>query len=225
MKLLLFDVDGTLIRLDGAGLRSLDKTFYDVFNIKDIAFKVQFAGKTDPAIYDDILAIAGLDSSLIEIRKHEIKERFLQHLDYELTQITYNPIIPGINEYLEINSKKKDRIIGLLTGNIEEGAYKKIATADLNKYIKFGSFGSDSKIRSDLVEIAVNRAKTKFNISSIDKNDIFVIGDTPLDIKCAKDNKVISVAVATGKYTFDELQKYKPDYCLKNIMEFEKICP
>lgn len=220
IKLLLFDIDGTLVRLDGAGLKALDKAFYDIFGIKDIAFKVDFFGKTDPCIYEDILRLAGIEEELAEKKYDDIAAAYLKYLRLEIDSFSGNPVIEGVREFLECNGNLSDRILGLLTGNIELGGRIKIERWGLSDYFAFGAFGSDSKKRGELVNIAVGRALKLYNIKSFDKSDIYVIGDTPLDIKCAKDNNVKSVAIATGKYSFNDLARYCPDYCFNKITDW-----
>ncbi|MBP7654285.1 HAD family hydrolase [Candidatus Dependentiae bacterium] len=220
IKIFLFDIDGTLVRLDGAGLRALDKAFFDIFKIKDISYKVDFYGKTDPAIYECILEIAGIPTDYAQKYYNQIAEKYLDYLKLEIDLIEKNPVIEGVIDFLELIKDNKKIYTGLLTGNIEQGGYIKIGKWGLTKYFGFGAFGSDSKIRSDLVSIALNRAKKKYGLKNIGLKNIFVIGDTPLDIKCAQDNGVVSVAVATGKYTAEYLKSFNPDYCLKNLNEF-----
>ncbi|HON56020.1 MAG TPA: HAD hydrolase-like protein, partial [bacterium] len=133
-KLLLFDVDGTLVKLDGAGLRALDKTFFKIFGIKDAVYKVNFYGKTDPKIYEDIMTIANLPLKLLDEKKKEIYEKYIYHLKYEISIFPHNPVITNVIEYLEKITNNDNYIIGLLTGNIEAGAYIKIGRWDLTKY-------------------------------------------------------------------------------------------
>ncbi len=223
IKIWLFDIDGTLVRLDGAGLRALDKTFFDLFGFKDIAFNVDFYGKTDPAIYENILEIAGLPVDYAQKYYNAIVEKYLSYLQIEIDSIIVNPVIEGVITFLEHLKNQPRNYIGLLTGNIETGGYIKIGKWGLLKYFDFGAFGSDSKVRADLVEIAVSRAKKKSGFDSVQKKNIFVVGDTPLDIKCAKDNGVVSIAVATGKYGINYLKKFNPDYCVDNLINMTKI--
>ena len=223
IKLLLFDIDGTLVRLDGAGLRALDKTFFDFFGIKDVVFSINFFGKTDIRIYEEIAEAAGIDNDLLNKNINDIMEKYLEYLKIEIEKISVNPVIEGVYDFLNTASQKQDIILGLLTGNIEYGGYTKIRKWGLFDFFSFGAFGSDSKFRSDLVDIAVNRAKKKYNVPHFEKKEIFVIGDTPLDIKCAKDNGVVSVAVATGKYSVKELSEFNPDFCFPSITNWNCI--
>jgi phosphoglycolate phosphatase-like HAD superfamily hydrolase len=220
-KILLFDVDGTLVKLDGAGLKALSKTFFELYGIKEEAvYSVDFYGKTDLVIYDDIIRNSEMDFAPDKNELEKIYKVYLNHLKYEIEQITFNPVIPGVIEFLEHTKKF---YCGLLTGNIEPGAYTKIGRWNLMKYFSFGAFATDSKIRNELVDVAVKKAAKKFDFKEFDKNEIYVIGDTPLDIKCAQVNSVKSVAVSTNKHTLDELCEYNPDYCVSNLMELKDI--
>ena len=220
MKLLLFDIDGTLVNLHGAGWKALDRAFMDVFGFGCIDFDLDLNGKTDPVIQESIMIAGGREIRELNEQREKLSERYIFHLENFVEQSEKNPVIPFVREFLELSRNNSEYISGLLTGNLEKGAYIKIRKWKLDKYFSFGAFGSDSAVRGALVPIAVDRAVKIYN-RQFSMREVYVIGDTPLDIKCAKDNNAISVAVATGNYKYEELLAYMPDICLRNLSEWK----
>jgi phosphoglycolate phosphatase len=218
-KLLLFDVDGTLVNVNRAGFYALVKTFYDMFEIKEeIVRQIDFRGKTDPIIYENILELAKRNVLLAKEQYEIISETYLKHLRIEIKKLKENPVIQGVKEFLIEYSKNDKYIIALLTGNIKLGAEIKLSGFGIKEFFKFGVYGSDDKVRNNLVDIAIKR-NIEINGNNVLKNNIYIIGDTPLDIECGKVNNVKTVALTTGKYSKSELSKYSPDYVADSLLE------
>lgn len=217
MKIFLFDIDGTLISTGGAGTRALSKAFQEVLGVKDVFKNFEMAGKTDIQIIKEGLKIVGLEISIALVNK--LVERYLTHLKIEINNNSKH-LKPGVKEFIEFIYKRYP--IGLLTGNLEKGARIKLEPFGLNLFFPIGAFGSDHEDRNYLLPIAVERFVRKFN-KHIDFHQCIVVGDTPRDVACAKPYGAKVVAVATGPYPFEELQKTEADIVVESLLEFDKI--
>ena len=221
MKLLLFDVDGTLIHSGGAGRRSMLKVFEEIYGIEDGFKNISMYGMTDPLIFKEALA-----NHKIVWRKED-EERFKDlYIKYLRTGIhtpkSLKRIMPGTVELLEKISQNGNLIRGLLTGNWKEGAEIKLGFFKLNHYFELGSYADDSEIREELVPFAVRRCENAKGIK-LNPQEVYVIGDTPLDILCAKPYGAKTIVVATGIHTKEELLAEHPDYFFPDLTETEEI--
>jgi phosphoglycolate phosphatase len=204
VKLFLFDIDQTLINTGGAGLRAIDRACRKLFDLENAMNGISPHGKTDPAIVREILRKKlGSDSSHSP-EVATILDAYVTFLKDEVqTSPTYR-VLPGVLPVLEALASRAEVLLGLATGNIELGARIKLDRGGLNPYFSFGGFGSDSEDRTELVRMAAEKAANK-NGGSILASNIFVIGDTPLDIDAGNRCGFKTVGVATGTYSVDEL--------------------
>lgn len=203
MKLLLFDVDQTLVNTGGAGLRALDRACRKLLSLENAMDGIDPSGKTDPAIVREIFARTGIASNL-ETQLQSVLESYLSFLKDEVGTSEKYRVLPGISGILAEVSARADVVLGLATGNIELGARVKLERGDLNRYFTFGGFGSDSEHRTSLVKKAAEKAAHKYG-SAIRPEDVFVIGDTPLDVDAGRTAGYKTVGVATGRYSTDQL--------------------
>jgi phosphoglycolate phosphatase-like HAD superfamily hydrolase len=216
MKLLLFDIDGTLVDTGGAGSRSLNISFEEIFSIKNAFKDITMAGKTDIQIMKEGIEKHNLpyDGSIIS----KIIDRYIKNLAIQINNNNKH-IKPGIKELLEfLLQEKSDYAIGLLTGNIEEGARIKLGAFGLNHYFPLGAFGSDDEDRNKLLPIAIEKYRKILGLS-IKFKDCIVIGDTPRDVYCAKPYGAKCIAVATGPYSYNELLKTGADIVMKDLSD------
>ena len=204
MKLLLFDIDQTLINTGGAGLRALNRACEKILDLRNAMDGISPHGKTDPAIAREILRARFGSGSPADHEISSILEGYLSFLAEEVQSSPTYRVLPGILSLLEEMSPRKDVMLGLATGNIELGARVKLSRANLNRYFEFGGFGSDSEDRTELVRRAAERASRKSDVS-ISPSNVFVIGDTPLDIQAGNQAGFKTVGVATGSYSVDQL--------------------
>jgi phosphoglycolate phosphatase len=204
VKLLLFDIDQTLINSGGAGLRALDRACLHLFGIPNAMQDIRPHGKTDPAIAREILRVR-LNQTAAEIGQIEsILEAYLFFLKEEVRLSPNYRVLPGILSILDEFLSRKDILLGLATGNVELGARIKLDRGRLNPYFAFGGFGSDSENRTELVHQAANKAAARCG-APISPSETYVVGDTPLDIDAGTRAGFKTVGVATGSYSVEEL--------------------
>lgn len=206
VKLLLFDIDQTLISTGGAGLRALDRAFKQLLNLDNALQGIALHGKTDPGIVREVCLTRMGGDHIMESALESILEAYISFLREEIDTSDSYRVLPGIMEILEEMRLRTDTLLGLATGNIETGARIKLQRGNLNRYFKFGGFGSDSENRAALVRRAAEMAAASHG-TAIAPENTFVIGDTPRDIEAGRQAGFRTVGVATGKYTLDELQE------------------
>jgi phosphoglycolate phosphatase-like HAD superfamily hydrolase len=212
VKLLLFDVDQTLISTGGAGIRALNRAFQELFALENAMEGIAPGGKTDPGIIREIFSIRGGNGEDPLPGKEgvggghsmeRILETYLMYLRQEIAACPYR-VLPGIDSVLHFLSLRSDVMLGLATGNIELGARIKLERGNLNRYFKFGGFGSDFEDRTALVR---HGAQLGFRCCEtvVAPHDVFVIGDTPRDIDAGREAGFTTIGVATGKFSANEL--------------------
>ncbi|HEY7534419.1 MAG TPA: HAD hydrolase-like protein [Thermodesulfobacteriota bacterium] len=221
MKLLLFDIDGTLILTGGAGTWAVNRAFEKIYGIRNAMDGVRPEGKTDPAILSEIFHKTLGRNPLAEEVNTIFKDYIIFLRDAVVVSQGYS-VMPGINNLILALSKRDDLIQGIATGNIAEGAWIKLERAGLNSYFKFGGYGSDSEDREELIRISIERGKRLINHGG-EGEKVFVIGDTPLDIIHGKAVGANTVAVATGSYSVSDLDKYEPHCVFENFLDFESV--
>jgi phosphoglycolate phosphatase-like HAD superfamily hydrolase len=215
-RLILFDIDGTLITAGGAGTRSLDRAFNALFGIKDAFKSITLSGKTDIQIIKEGLRLhelTGVDGNV-----EKMKGMYLSFLREEVNN-PWKKMKPGIAELLTI-LKCRTMPLGLLTGNLEEGAGIKLTPFRLNEYFIDGAFGSDNEERDELLPIAIEKFFRKG--FAYTPAECIVVGDTPRDVRCAKIHGAFSVAVATGPYSKEELLRTDADIVVGSFEDAEK---
>ncbi len=220
-KLLLFDLDWTLVYTGGAGVRALDRAFEGLFHIPQAMKTVSPDGKTDPAICREMIKVhLRRDPHAGEIEK--LCEEYLKHLKIEVAQSDGYRILPGIPELLEILSRRDDILMGLGTGNLEGGATIKLERPNFMRYFKFGGFGSDSEDRPTVLRKGVERgeflAARKFS-----RREVVVIGDNERDVLAGKAIGAVTIAVASGPMSLEDLEKTKPDHQFKDLSNTEAV--
>jgi len=210
VKLLLFDVDQTLVSTGGAGVRALDRAFQKLFSIENAMAGILPHGKTDPGIIREIFNNLPKDSVSVGIPTSfkPILDAYLEFLQDEIDRTASYTVLPGISRLLTDLSVHSKVLLGLATGNVEAGARIKLTRGNLNQYFLFGGFGSDFENRAELVrhgaEIGSKLALARWG-RRFQPDEIFVIGDTPLDIAAGRESGLRTVGVATGKYSVTEL--------------------
>ena len=217
-KLVLFDIDGTLVLTGGAGLRAMNRALEDTLGHADGLDGIPLAGRTDWSILVDAAGKVGreIDNELFVT----LRDRYITNLAEEIKHPGKGPkaIMPGIRELLETLAAREDVFVGLLTGNFEEGARIKLGHFDLWRYFACGAFGGDAADRNALVPFAVRRART-CGLPEIDASDVLVVGDTPHDVACAHAARAVAVAVATGGHTVDQLRETGAEAVFRDLSD------
>jgi phosphoglycolate phosphatase len=214
MRLILFDIDGTLIDSGGAGVRALDSALKELFSIENGFHGISMAGKTDPSIMREGLIKHGLSA---DGNLEKVMAEYLKHLRQEI-QNDRKQIKPGIYEALGKLRSKTNLGLGLLTGNIEQGARIKLEPFQLNPYFPSGAFGSDHEDRNMLLPVAVTRYQELFSYT-IRIEECIIVGDTPRDVECAQIYGAACFAVATGPYSTDDLMDAGADYVVEDLSD------
>jgi len=221
MRLVLFDIDGTLLLTHGAGMRALNRAFQVNHVLPDAVKAVHPDGKTDPQIVREIMTICGRDSECTSEMFDSFFASYLSFLREEMAACTQLRIMPGVRELLTRLAGETDFAVGLATGNIEEGAWLKVRCAQLDSFFHFGGFGSDSEDRTDVIRRGITRGTTLVAPRSVEA--AFVIGDTPRDIIHGKAAAARTIGVATGTYSLETLQKHGPDLAVQTLEAIEPV--
>ena len=206
MKVVLFDIDGTLLWTDGAGRRAVNQAIYEVYGTP-AAEAHEFDGKTDPQIVRELMRLGGAADDTIDARLNEVLARYVELLHLELARDVHtDKTYPGIAPLLDALEARDDVLLGLLTGNVHAGAFAKLEAVGLARHrFRIGAFGSDHASRAELPAIARARAEALLG-HAIAGEDVVVIGDTPSDVRCGLGIGARAIGVATGRYSVDDLR-------------------
>ncbi len=218
-KFVLFDIDETLIHSGGAGRAALNKAFEDMTGIADGFQGIKFAGKTDFLIIEEAVDKAGLVAENGWLA--DFVDLYLKHLAECIPSSNGHPK-KGAKALVQRLSEDDRIFLGLLTGNIEAGARLKLEPHSLNDFFPVGAFGSDHAERNLLLPIAVRKLARNHGVQS-PYSDCLVIGDTPRDVECATLHGALSIAVATGPYSEDELKKTAAHWVVKDLCDTDRI--
>lgn len=222
MRLLLFDIDGTLIRSNKIGRQVMQMALEEIIGSAGQIESYPFAGKTDRGIIYDLLTEIGLSEKQIY---QFLPDVYAQMAKLGNTLFYQDGLIPcaGILELISQLRQRTDTMLGLQTGNIQPTAQIKLDAAGLDPTsFLIGAYGSDSAKREELIPFALDRA-TEVSGRKPHLADVIVIGDTPSDIECAKANGVRSIAVATGSYSSADLVQYDPDFLLDDLSDTSTV--
>jgi phosphoglycolate phosphatase len=217
LKLILFDIDGTLLDTGGAGARSWTWAFEHAFDRPGVDIgKYSSAGMTDPVVARKTFTEAiGREPSGEELAR--LMAAYLSVLPDYVTASEGYRVLPGVAELLP-RLHDSGVLLGVTTGALEAGAHAKLGRARLNHFFLVGGYGSDSEDRVELTLTAVKRGERLLG-RELDPRQVAVVGDTPLDVSAAEGAGVVSIAVATGKYDLEELRAANPDYALADLTE------
>ena len=218
VRVVLFDIDGTLIQSGGAGEKAFGRVCEAEFGVPNGTAQLQFAGRTDPSIVRDFFQQQHIAPSADNFRR--FFDRYVFHLDHLLGELN-GSILPGVHEMIrELGALPRPPLIGLLTGNIRLGAQIKLSHYRLWDFFRTGGFGDDHEDRNQIAVVARERAGRTLR-EPLDGRDILVIGDTPRDIECAKAIGARSLAVATGKYSTAQLRRESPTWTVEFL---DQVC-
>jgi phosphoglycolate phosphatase len=220
-KLLLVDIDGTLVIYKDKYPHRLFEGMIEVFFSKKISLQnYRFSGKTDKAIIADMIAIAGI-SSQMHLEKEEAMMEWVADRVEEQTSPDSFHLLPNVPKLLQTLSEDSNITLSLLTGNLPRCAEIKLRHFDLMKYFSFGVYGVESINRNDLGPIALKKFVLENN--AITEFDPIVIGDTIPDILCANHIGAKSIITLTGRTVREEVEPYNPDYIFNDLSDTKKV--
>lgn len=216
VRLVLFDIDGTLVRTGGAGVKAFAKVFETEFNAVDGFERMKFGGRTDTGLVREFFGYHNIPATGENFRR--FFERYVFWLDHILRG-SQTAVCAGVWDFIHgLQALSNPPVIGLLTGNIRLGAEIKLRHAGLWDVFVTGGFADDSEERDKIAAIAKERGSRLLK-EDLRGEQVVVIGDTPLDIRCARAIEAKVLAVATGMVPLGELQMHKPDWAVRDLNE------
>jgi phosphoglycolate phosphatase len=214
IRLVLFDIDGTLIRTGGAGQRAFDRVCEMEFKIPNGTLSISFAGRTDTSIIREFFVRHGIEPSPENFRR--FLDAYVFCLDHLLGQ-TAGRVLPGVLELLrDLDSLSQPPVIGLLTGNVHLGAQIKLRHYRLWDHFCMGAFGDDDEDRNRLAAVALERGRRMIE-AGLTGDEVLVVGDTPKDIACGRAIGARVLAVSTGGSPYAELARHQPDWLVGSL--------
>ncbi len=215
MHVCLFDIDGTLLASGGAGRAAMEAALTTAFGMTNASYRVPFSGRTDRAIAHDLFQVHAIEASPHNFQR--FVAAYLEHLPACLDS-HQGQVLPGISSLLETLRNRPDVAVGLLTGNLREGARLKLGHYGLFDYFAFGGFGDLHLDRDQVAQEALAAVRSHLN-GTVETDRIWVIGDTPLDISCARSIGARAVAVATGWHSLEVLAAERPDLLFTDLTD------
>ena len=223
MRVILFDIDGTLLSSSHAGKAALEKAMVDLHGVPDSMAGISLAGRTDRSIVRDLTRAHRVGEG--RPTEDAILEGYLSYLPEQLLhkqQAGQASLLPGIVPILDALAETPGVAVGLLTGNIRRGAALKLSFFGINDRFSFGGFGDHHFDRDEVAREAWGEVVGRFG-SDLQPDQVLVIGDTPLDVQCARAIGARVLAVATGAHTLQQLAQCQPDYCLPDLANHSRV--
>jgi phosphoglycolate phosphatase-like HAD superfamily hydrolase len=216
IRLVLFDIDGTLVRTGGTGIKAFARTFATIFGVHEGIEKIRFAGRTDVSLVREMFTLSNIAHTGENFRR--FFDNYVQWLDH-LIKDCDGDVCPGVLEFIrELEQLPHPPLIGLLTGNVKQGAEIKLRRFKLWDVFQTGAFADDHEDRNQIAVVARERGSHALS-QNLPGDQILVIGDTLHDIRCARAIGAKVIAVATGGDSLDELRKHQPDWAVKDLTE------
>ena len=218
-KLVLFDIDKTLVKKSTGHKAAFSIAFKNVYGIDTNIDIIQHSGMTDQQIIYDVLRLNGLDDEKIK-SKLDLCIKTMVDVFKNSSKDNNVILLDGVLELLT-KLEKNDVLMGLVTGNLEPIGRGKMKIANLNHFFKIGGFGNENISRTELVKIAIKKAQ--FNFDFIFSDNVFLFGDTPQDMNAGKEAGIISVGVTTGIYSKQQLENAGASIVLNNLVNTKEI--
>jgi phosphoglycolate phosphatase len=223
-KLVLFDIDGTILLTAGAGRRAIVAALAEAVGHVSAFDGIRFDGKTDPQIVAEMLEVAGQPEARESARVRALCDRYVDFLALELARpTTRTTIMPGVLELLERLEADAGVVLGLVTGNLAAGAALKLKSGGIApERFRVGAYGSDAADRPELPPIAARRAAAIFGHEPRGA-DVVIIGDTPADVACGAGIEARALAVATGAYSVTDLEACGPHAVFADLSDTDAV--
>ena len=218
--LILFDIDGTLVRGTAAKF-AFETAMLETYGTAGAVDSYDFSGKTDPQIARELLSAAGLEDAVVEAGFAGLWDRYIGELE---SLIISNPmrLLPGVQSLIEALDAEPDVALGLVTGNIVRGARAKLGSVGLAEYFEVGGYGSDHEVREHLPAIALERAFEAWGVRFPPESAV-IVGDTPRDVECGKHEGTRTVAVATGRIPRERLETTGADAVFDDFSDVRSV--
>lgn len=223
MKLILFDIDGTLLLTDGAGRKAMESALLAVFGASgDPTYR--YDGKTDRQITREQMRYAGVADDTIDARMQDVVDQYLMNLGETLEREPgAAQLCEGVHALLDAVERSPEVVMGLLTGNVRGGAAHKLRAVGLDiARFRINAFGCDHEHRPELPRVAQRRAHEELGLE-LPGDRIVIIGDTPADIACGRPIGARAIGVATGRYAVDELAAHSPHAVFANLADTDRV--
>lgn len=219
-RLILFDIDGTLVR-GTAARKAFQIGLEAAYGTAGAIDTYDFSGKTDPQIARELLTGAGIEAARVDAGLASLWSRYLAELEKRLPNEPMR-VLPGVSALLDALDARGDAALGLVTGNVADGARLKLGSVGLFERFRVGGFGSDHELRNHLPGIAIARAREAWGVD-FRRADVWVVGDTPLDVACGQHEGVRTLAVATGRHGAAELAACGPDAVAEDLSDLDGV--
>lgn len=220
MKLVLFDIDGTLILTGGAGMRAMNRAFERLCGVSGALERIALAGRTDRVIVRDALARIDPAAAVDPAWLGGFRDVYCRYLEEEMADgaAAGKRVLPGVRALIDALAARDDVALGLLTGNFARGARIKLDHFDLWRHFPWGAFGDEHVDRNDLLPLALGAARQHARLD-VPPSSVFVIGDTAHDVSCARSGGAHAIAVATGFVSADELRHTSADEVFDDLSD------
>lgn len=224
MKLVLFDIDGTLINTGGAGVRAMSRVFVDWYGAERALDGLAFAGRTDRVIVEEALARLAPGEAIGDPWWQSFRAQYCGLLERELRESPANGsrVLPGIQPLLDVLRDRSDVVLALLTGNFAQSARVKLAHFSLWDYFCCGAFGDEHVDRNHLLDVAL-AAAMRHKPAGEEWDEVVVIGDTPLDVACALSGNATAIAVATGIFSSESLRASGAHHVFDDLSDTDRV--
>jgi phosphoglycolate phosphatase-like HAD superfamily hydrolase len=221
-KVLLFDIDGTLLEPAGIGRLCCQRALEDVLGFSVPTDGIAMAGRTDWGIINDLLVHAGLEETQVEAQRDKVFDALARHIAAAAPSSKMH-ILPGVSSLLNHLEKDSRFILGLVTGNVQRTVVHKLQAVGIDPGLfSFGAFGDEHIDRNTLPALALYRLSQMIGVQ-VPPDRALVIGDTPHDITCAHHAGLKVLSVATGLYTMQDLAALEPDFLLENLLSTSQV--
>lgn len=220
MRIVLFDIDGTLLEAGGAGRRAVLRAFREAFGL-EAAIGFSMAGLTDSAIMRRIARESGIEPGRYEAARPGLFSRYADALEEESRGGAGYRRLPGAAELLDALSARREVALGLLTGNLERGAAIKLAAVGLAGHFSFGGYGSDAEERAAIYPFV--RARFPRGVDGEEDPPVTIVGDTPHDIAVAVAHGLPSVGVASGRYSTADLRAAGATHLFESLSDTARV--
>ncbi|OPL09045.1 MAG: hypothetical protein AVO33_00875 [delta proteobacterium ML8_F1] len=217
-KLIIFDIDGTLLDARGAGREALSRTFEGLYGYRDAFEEVDLTGKIDIQVIQEVVAHHGIADFNLETFNLQYSKTLWQVME----KTPGISVLKGVPEVLGQLSSRDGFFLSLATGNTKVGAKGKLKFLSIDHYFKTGAYGDEALDRRELLGVAIANAQRYYE-RTFDKSHVFYLGDTPKDIDAARYNEIVSVGLSTGGFDFETLRSHGPDYVLEELAPFEVV--